>query len=190
MNKPTNFNDLLELQRVLDEEIEKTRNNGFVPRERSELDILLSIDDEFQEWLRELPYEDNFKTWKQKEYSGEKELEELTDVLFFLLQYTLSFIKKEKQHKYDFSTIEKYMNKINYPFMFYDYFGESPNLELAIKFFKIKIWINNYIDELFTAYFLIVNLRGVSKEKLLNTYWEKWQKNMTRINKDWILEGK
>lgn len=175
MNKPTSFNDLLELQKVLDENIEKNRSNGFVPRKRSLLDILLAIDDEFQEWLRELPYEYNFKTRKQKEYSREKELEELTDVLFFFLQY-----------------FNKYVYIPNYYAKLFeqDYFDKI-GLELyyLITDFKYNLWGNTDLTA-FYNYMQIVYKRGFTKEDLLNTYWEKWQKNLTRINKDWILEGK
>lgn len=175
MNKPANFNDLLELQRVLDENIEKNRSNGFVPRKRKILDILLATDDEFQEWLRELPKEYNFKTWKQKEYSREKELEELTDILFFFLQY---FNKCAYTPKYYAEFFEQ------------DYFDKI-GLELyyLITDFKYNLW-GKTGSTAFYNYMQIVYKRGFTKEDLLNTYCEKWQKNMTRINKDWILKGK
>lgn len=76
--KDIEFIDLLEMQKQLDEEVAKPRENGFVPRKRTLLDIKLALDDEFQEWLRELPQELNFKTWKKKEYKREDELIELT----------------------------------------------------------------------------------------------------------------
>lgn len=174
MNKPTNFNDLLELEKVLDEEIEKNRNNGFVPRQRSLLDILLAIDDEFQEWLRELPQEYNFKTWKQKEYSKERELEELTDILFFFLQYF---------NKYTY--IPNYYTK----FFEQDYFDKKLELYYLIADFKYNLW-GKTDSTAFYDYMKIVYKRGFTRQDLLNTYWEKWQKNTTRINKDWILEGK
>lgn len=178
MNKPTNFNDLLELQRVLDENIEKNRSNGFAPRKRSLLDILLAIDDEFQEWLRELPYEYNFKTWKQKEYNKEKELEELTDVLSFFLQY-VNHTMAEDEFEELFDEFDSF---------------EYSTLSEAIFDLKRYLYSNSYeIDELdraFDVYLGIVKKRGFTRDELLETYWEKWQKNMTRINKDWILEGK
>ena len=178
MNKPTNFDDLLELQRVLDEEIEKNRSNGFTPRKRDELDILLAIDDEFQEWLRELPYEYNFKTWKQKEYSREKELEELTDVLFFFLQYANNFFVDFNKYKINF-----------YKEFFFDYGEDYRNRDLmfCIRNFKYDLWNRNDMT-IFLDYILICKNRGFTKEDLLNTYWDKWQKNMTRINKDWTLK--
>lgn len=76
------FKELLGMQKQLDETVEKPRKSGYIPRKRTLLDIKLALDDEFQEWLRELPDEYNFKTWKEKEYSREKELIELVDVLF------------------------------------------------------------------------------------------------------------
>ena len=57
ISKPRCFLDLLELQKILDDEVSKPRENGFIPRSREELDILLSVDDEIQEWCRELPSE-------------------------------------------------------------------------------------------------------------------------------------
>lgn len=180
ISKPICFLDLLELQRILDKEIAKSRNNGFIPRKRDELDILLAIDDEFQEWLRELPQEYNFKTWKQKEYSREKELEELTDVLFFFLQYANNFFVDFNEYKIDY-----------YKKFFSDY-GESyrnRDLMSCIRDFKCDLWSRNDMT-VFLDYISICKNRGFTKEDLLNTYWKKWQKNMTRINKDWILEGK
>lgn len=181
MNKPTYFGDLLNLQRILDKAIEKIRNNGFVPRKRNVLDILLAIDDEFQEWCRELPQEYNFKTWKQKEYSREKELEELTDILFFFLQYCNVAREIEKvsiSTVFSFSGTEKTEFK-----------SIETSLNYLISKFKFNLW-NETKDFAFYDYMQIVYFRGFTKEDLLNTYWEKWQKNMTRINKDWILEGK
>jgi hypothetical protein len=190
MNKPTNFNDLLELQRVLDENIEKNRNNGFVPRERKDLDIILAIDDEFQEWLRELPYEYNFKTWKQKEYNREKELEELTDILFFFLQRCNSKTRKKYNNTYLECCEKSYIETI------FNTIGEVEedkyfiiNLNEAIERFKYDLH-RGAVGFAFFNYIRCVCIRKFTKEDLLNTYWEKWQKNMTRINKDWILEGK
>lgn len=177
MNKPTNFRELLELQKILDENIEKNRNNGFVPRKRNVLDILLAIDDEFQEWLRELPLEYNFKTWKQKLYSREKELEELTDILFFFLQYF---------NKY-FIDVDNY--KVNYCRDFFErnYYDEiDQDLYYLIRDFKYDLWGMSDLTA-FYDYMKIVYFRGFTRQDLLETYWEKWQKNMTRINSDWVI---
>ena len=173
MKKPTNFRELLELQRILDENIEKNRSNGFVPRKRSLLDILLAIDDEVQEWLRELPQEYNFKTWKQKLYSREKELEELTDILFFFLQYFNNCLIDR----------DKYKNSYCRSFFERDYYDIElkKDLQFIIQEFKYDLWNINDLTT-FYDYMKIVHKRGFTKEDLLNTYWEKWQKNITRIN--------
>lgn len=68
IKKPKTFEELLIFQEILGGKVGEPRPNGFTPRKRTITDILLSLDDEFQEWLRELPQEYNFKTWKQKEY--------------------------------------------------------------------------------------------------------------------------
>lgn len=172
IKKPDSFMDLLELQRILDEEIEKKRDNDFEPRKRSELDILLALDDEFQEWLRELPYEHNFKVWKQKEYNREKELEELTDVLFFFLQY---FNKNKKTN----------ILKNHLTFVF---FRESKKtIEDDIYDFKFNLWIVE-IQFAFENYISLVNKRYFTKQDILDTYWMKWQKNMKRTNQDWVIK--
>lgn len=46
LKKPTDFNEMLECQATLDRRIADERENGFVPRKRCELDILLALDDE------------------------------------------------------------------------------------------------------------------------------------------------
>lgn len=178
ISKPRCFNDLLELQRILDDKVSKPRENGFIPRSREELDILLSVDDEFQEWLRELPYECNFKTWKQKEYSREKELEELTDVLFFFLQYfNESFIDA---NKYKISYCRNFFEQ--------DYYNVlEKDLDYMIQEFKFDLWYKNDLTA-FYDYMKIVYKRGFTRQDLLETYWKKWQKNMTRINKDWVIQ--
>lgn len=176
ISKPRCFNDLLELQRILDEIIEKNRKNGFVPRKRNVLDILLAIDDEVQEWLRELPQEYNFKTWKQKLYSKEKELEELADILFFFLQY-VNYTMAEDEFEELFDEFDSF---------------EYSTLSEAIFDLKRYLYSNSYeIDELdraFDVYLGIVKKRGFTRDELLETYWKKWQTNMKKINKDWVIQ--
>lgn len=180
ISKPISFNDLLELQRILDNEVSKPRDNGFVPRERNEIDILLALDDEFQEWLKELPNEYNFKTWKQKEYSREKELEEFVDVLFFFLQYVNYETETYDESKEDFEEIF--------------YTPVDPGIEVTcdllywIECFKGDLWCNN-VEEALYCWLIIAYLRHFDNE-IFDAYWKKWQTNMKRINKDWIMEGK
>lgn len=166
------FRELLEMQKQLDEAIEKPRQNGFVPRERKLTDILLSLDDEFNEWLKELPQEYNFKTWKLKEYDRKKELEELTDVLFFFLSLC-NFYQDEKTESME----EVYnMRKINSHFS-----GTFTGMVKTFKFFLFR-----YEYELpFKVYWNLVKFRKFSDEEIINRYQEKWQKNMKRIEGEW-----
>ena len=78
IKKPENFRDILELQKILDENI---HNN----RERTLGDIKKSMIAECIEFDEETPQ--SHKTWKTKSYDKSKELEELTDIYFFYAQY-------------------------------------------------------------------------------------------------------
>ena len=75
--KPENFEDILKLQKHLDESLNNIR-------ERTLEDIKLSLIAELIELNEETKY--SHKTWKTKEYDRDKELEELTDVYFFFAQ--------------------------------------------------------------------------------------------------------
>lgn len=75
--RPENFEDILKLQKYLDESIHSSR-------ERTLKDIKLSLIAEVIEFNEETP--ESHKTWKTKKHSKEKELEELTDIWFFLAQ--------------------------------------------------------------------------------------------------------
>lgn len=181
MNKPKTFEDLLQLQKILDEEVGKPRDNGFVPRERTKVDILLSLDDEFQEWLRELPQKYNFKTWKEKTYNREKELEEFTDCLFFFLQYL------NNREKIYYTKIIKEIKETFVAVFDSDYLYVAQSLQSEIEDFKTNLWqfsigccLRNWKN--------ICVLRGFTKQEILDTYWSKWQTNMTRIKGDWTLK--
>ena len=183
IKKPKTFEELLILQEILDGKVGEPRPNGFTPRKRTITDILLSLDDEFQEWLRELPQEYNFKTWKQKEYSREKELEEFTDCLFFFLQYQNTLPEPDSGEYYNDTLI------IIFNFWEKDYTPIDLNDEITT--FKIYLWDNEYgyyLDGCLEAWIAISKLRGFTKQEILDTYWNKWKKNMERINKDWTLK--
>ena len=77
IKKPENFNDILELQKLLDKSIHSVR-----PRTLE--DIKKSIIAECIEFDEETPQ--SHKTWKTKPYNKAKELEELTDIWFFVAQ--------------------------------------------------------------------------------------------------------
>ena len=75
--RPETFEDILNLQKHLDESIHSSR-------ERTLKDIKLSLIAEVIEFNEETP--ESHKTWKTKPYDKEKELEEFTDIWFFLAQ--------------------------------------------------------------------------------------------------------
>lgn len=179
INKPQNFEDLLKLQKVLDEEVGKPRENGFIPRKRNYIDIFFSIDDEIQEWLKELPKQFNFKTWKQKEYNRENELEEIVDILFFILQACNMSNRPDivLLSSIEFSKFEKISHS--------EIYNES-FIEKIMKLKRQVFWYDD-LNKIVKSWIIICRYREFSKQEILNTYYKKWQKNMTRINKDWSL---
>ena len=158
---PKNFEDLLGLQAILDERM----NNN---RERVLEDIKLSLIAELIELNEETKY--SHKTWKTKEYNRDKELEELTDVYFFFAQLINN---KSRDGRFQ---IEPYCKE----------FEIFPNYYAGAYFTGL---IYNLLDNKFRWFFcslltLSVKL-GYTKDDILNCYWEKWQKNMQRIGKEW-----
>ena len=169
IKKPENFRDILELQKILDENI---HNN----RERTLGDIKKSMIAECIEFDEETPQ--SHKTWKTKPYDKSKELEELTDIYFFYAQY-INFYSPNLE--------QEYFEKLNDIFM---------NIEerKGFKVFTNLVSILDVIAEHFNIYSLSNMLEkllyltykyGYTKDDILNCYWEKWQKNMQRIGKEW-----
>lgn len=161
IQKPKNFNDILELQDILDNNINNIR-------ERTLRDIKLSLIAEVIEFNEETQY--SHKTWKSKEYSKEKELEELTDIYFFFAQL-LNYKKLDGRFplSYYLKTFEKFF-----------LYNENPNIIGLIRYIA---------DESYLTFFkaLITLTREIeyTKDDILKCYWKKWQKNMTRIGKEW-----
>ncbi len=185
IKKPENFEDLTVLQKILDEEVAKPRANGFTPRTRIITDIFLSLDDEFQEWLRELPQEYNFKTWKEKVYSRKDELKELTDCLFFFAQYQ-NTLYSPNPYEYD-TTICTIFNNWGSTY-------KPSSLLSEIKEFKLNLWSGGFDRQFefeccFESWIAICKLRGFTKQEILDQYFEKWQENMNRPKKDWTIKG-
>ena len=188
IKKPETFEELLNLQKIFDKEVLKPRKNGFIPRERTEQDIIYALDDEIQEWLKELPKELNFKVWKEKEYNREKELEELTDVLFFILQLANFKPNITNFFERDFENWEEVM-KVNDNFK--RDFDDLEARDFLVGDLKINLGeiYKIYNHFLMRSYIMICTWRNFSKRDILNKYWEKWQRNMNeRINGDWTLK--
>jgi hypothetical protein len=160
--RPETFEDILNLQKHLDERMNNTR-------ERTEEDIKLSLIAELIELNEETKY--SHKTWKTKEYNRDKELEELTDVYFFFAQ----LINNKKGRDGRFKK-EYYCREFE---LFPSYYAGSHFTRL----------IYNLVDNNFSWFFgglLTCSTKlGYTKEDILNCYYEKWQKNMQRIGKEW-----
>ena len=77
IKKPESFKDILSLQQKLDDSINSIRTRTYE-------DIKMSLVAECVEFNEETIF--SHKTWKTKEYSKDKELEELTDIYFFFAQ--------------------------------------------------------------------------------------------------------
>ena len=161
LRAPKNFEDILKLQKRLDESIHSSR-------ERTEEDIKLSLIAELIELNEETKY--SHKTWKTKEYNREKELEELTDVYFFFAQL-INYGNRDGRFE-----IEYYCREFE---LFPNYYADSYFTRL----------IYNLLDNSFRWFFgglLTCSAKlGYTKEDILKTYWNKWQKNMQRIGKEW-----
>ena len=170
IKKPENFNDILELQKLLDKSIHSTR-----PRTID--DIKKSIIAECIEFDEETPQ--SHKTWKTKPYNKEKELEELTDIWFFVAQMV-----NYSEHIDKITVLEKQKLNIFFEDNKSPYRSKNDILDII---FDVK---NSYMDYdwlrfLITDLMILSNQYGYTTQDILKTYWEKWQKNMSRIGKEW-----
>lgn len=173
------FKELLEMQKELDLEIGKPRKSGYIPRKRTLLDIKLALDDEFQEWLRELPDDYNFKTWKEKIYDREKELIELTDILFFFLAYIN--LKEGIENNNCCRVWDNFKPR-------FSVYNDEKDFLVEIQEFKQHLWFREYLSYALMKYINIILLRGFTKEDIVNQYCKKWKENISsRVDGDWSL---
>ena len=161
IKKPETFEELLNLQRILDETIDKPRENKFKPRHRNIYDMEMSIIAEVIEFN-----EENLK-------------EEAIDILFFFLQlinrkvsdnrdFNLSFFQWEWKHLFEDNSIIVYSDEA-----------------------EMRIIKNISCNDIYRAFVNLIYLYiayGISQDEVYSIYYEKWQKNMERINKDWTLK--
>lgn len=164
--RPETFEDILKLQKHLD----KNLNNV---RPRCLRDIKMSLIAECVEFNEET--KESHKTWKSKEYNKSMELEELTDIYFFFAQM-INF----KDTVYNYARI-KHLVAVDFNGWQIKDYGSHVLSTLNL--------ISNIIND--NVLYAIDNLMemtqklGYSKDDILNCYWEKWQKNMKRIGKEW-----
>ena len=111
------------------------------------------------------------KTWKVKPYNKEKELEELTDIYFFFAQL-INHLDDDKNEALKevicFSFEEKYIHTDEPDILRFIHYVYTERLAIAI-------------DELIA----ITYQYNYTTQNILDCYWEKWQKNMKRIGKEW-----
>ena len=170
IKRPENFEDILKLQKHLD----KNLNNV---RPRCLRDIKMSLIAECVEFNEET--KESHKTWKTKEYDRAKELEELTDIWFFVAQMinycndneNLSMLQIENLNKYFSNDFSEYI--------------EPTNILNIIFYLKGERTDYDYFKFLIMNLMVLTNQYGYKTYDILNCYWEKWQKNMKRIGKEW-----
>lgn len=170
IKRPENFKDMLKLQKHLD----KNLNNV---RPRCLRDIKMSLIAECVEFNEET--KESHKTWKTKEYDRAKELEELTDIWFFVAQMinycndneNLSMLQIENLNKYFSNDFSEYI--------------EPTNILNIIFYLKGERTDYDYFKFLIMELIVLTNQYGYKTYDILNCYWEKWQKNMQRIGKEW-----
>ena len=167
--RPETFEDILNLQKHLDENLNNVRK-------RTLGDIKLSLIAEVIEFNEETP--ESHKTWKTKPYDKEKELEELTDIYFFYVQYINFYAPTLEQEQFEehndiFANIEKQQG-------FEDYIDLVSILDIIRELF-------NYcpLSDMLEKLLYLTYKYGYTTDDILKTYWEKWQKNMKRIGKEW-----
>lgn len=179
--KDIEFIDLLEMQKQLDEEVAKPRDNGFVPKNRNYNKMVKSMIAEIIEFNEET--DNTHKTWKQKEFDREKMIEESVDICFFYLQICNLLTGKDEEFKRILSkswenaweTVDRYTT-----------YGEDVELEL-IKHLSSVEWCLS-VSKCLNVMTLLVSIyvnNDISKDKVIETYLNKWQKNMGRIKGDW-----
>lgn len=167
--RPETFEDILKLQKHLDENLNNVRP-------RTLRDIVLSLIAEYIEFNEETPQ--SHKTWKTKPYDKAKELEELTDIYFFYAQYINFYAPTLEQEQFKelndvFMNIEKqegfkvFTNLVSILDVIAEHFNFCP--------------LSNMLEKLL----YLTYKYGYTKDDILNCYWEKWQKNMKRIGKEW-----
>lgn len=167
--RPETFEDILNLQKHLDESIHSSR-------ERTEEDIKTSMIAELIEFNEET--KDSHKTWKTKPYNKAKELEELTDVYFFFAQ-----LVNHRFDKYEKIAKDRELKELERIFRTkkIDKKGNIKkllNIVIAVVARGSNTYLFEWLNELTVKY-------GYTKDDILNCYWEKWQKNMKRIGKEW-----
>jgi DUTP diphosphatase superfamily len=168
--KPENFEDILNLQKELDKNINSIRLRGLKDIKKSLIAECIEFDEETK---------DSHKTWKKHTYNKEKELEELTDIWFFTAQMV--------NYSYDNRDITTLEQKELFKFFEDDNLAYSGDIGILDVIFDVRspVMDYDYLKFLILDLIIVTNKYGYTKDNILNIYWIKWQKNMERIGKEW-----
>lgn len=168
--KPENFLDMLELQKYLDSKICSFRSRGIKDIKKSLIAECIEFDEETK---------DSHKTWKKHIHNKEKELEELTDIWFF----TAQLVNYSYENR-DITTLER---KELFKFFEDDNLAYSGDIGILDVIWDIRSPVMDYdfLKFLILDLIVVTNKYGYRKDDILRVYWDKWQKNMERIGKEW-----
>ena len=168
--RPETFEDILKLQKHLDESIHSSR-------ERTLKDIKLSLIAEVIEFNEETP--ESHKTWKTKPYDKEKELEELVDIWFFMAQLV------NYAESIGHISIQEVTRLSN--FFKDDNIYTDKNISVLTIIFNLRSpkmhydWLKFLIIDLMN----LSNHYGYTTNDILEGYWKKLNYNLSRIGKEW-----
>ena len=169
-NKPENFTDLLNLQKELDKKIINYRPRKLKDIKKSLIAECIEFDEETI---------DSHKTWKTNKRYKEKELEELTDIWFFVAQLI--------NYACDIGdvTITEVRNlDVFFKTEDYTYFGDTDVLTI-INDVRTPRFTYEFLRELVRDLKCLSMNYGYTHNDILDCYWDKWNKNINRINSEW-----
>lgn len=169
-NKPENFTDLLNLQKELDKKIINYRPRKLKDIKKSLIAECIEFDEETI---------DSHKTWKTNKRYKEKELEELTDIWFFvaqLINYACDIG--------DVSITEVRNLDVFFKTEDYTYFGDTDILTI-INDVRTPRFTYEFLRELVRDLKCLSMNYGYKHNDILDCYWIKWNKNINRINSEW-----
>lgn len=169
-NKPENFTDLLNLQKELDKKIINYRPRKLKDIKKSLIAECIEFDEETI---------DSHKTWKRNKRYKEKELEELTDIWFFVAQLI--------NYAYDIGdvSISEFRNlDVFFKTEDYTYFGDTDVLTI-INDVRTPRFTYEFLRELVRDLKCLSLNYGYKHNDILDCYWNKWNKNIKRINSEW-----
>lgn len=170
MCKLMSFRELLELQEIHEKEINKIEY-----RKKNLSDLRAALMDEFLEFRKELPAELNFKTWKKKKHSPEKQLEEFVDMLFFIAtEINLVNIKEDSIDEWDYA---------------WHYYNFPNDVDKIFLNFFMKSICEDEILNILKRYIFMAKMFGYKEKEIFEQYKKKWQHNLKdRISGEWNNE--